>query len=115
MNSPFSLFGRIFQRETGPGISTNDIEIGKESHIIVSAGVFTTVGGDANESISVPVIETGDIVSVVVQTPGAVPRTITSFAVDSANGQIDVVMSDDPDDDHVLSYQVLRSVPEYTE
>lgn len=77
------------------------------SHIVVYAGEFTTVGGDANETITQAGILATDLVHVTLHTVGATPRTITTAA--AAAGQIDVVMSGDPSTDHVLTWSVLRA------
>lgn len=75
---------------------------------VVYAGSFTTVGGDANEAITVTGALNTDIAFVMVNTAGAVPRSIVS--ADVAADAINVVMSGDPAADHVLVYQVLRAV-----
>lgn len=77
------------------------------SHHIVFAGEFTTAGGDADETISVPGMLASDLVFVTLQTAGSTPRTIIDAA--AAADQIDVDMSGDPSTDHVLSYMVLRA------
>ncbi len=77
------------------------------SHIVVYAGKFTTVGGDAAEAISVPGVVAGDVALVTVQTLGTGSRTIT--AAIPATDAINVTMSGDPSNDHILSYMVLRA------
>lgn len=74
--------------------------------VLKYAGTFTTLGGDANESIPVVGAVVGDLVIVQIKTPGATPRTIASRA--AATDAINVVMSGDPSTDHVLEYFVLR-------
>ena len=78
------------------------------THYILAAGNFTTVGGDANEAITVSGAASTDIAFVVLKTAGATPRTITTAA--AATNAVNVVMSGDPSTDHVLSYVVLRAV-----
>lgn len=75
---------------------------------IVYSGSFTTLGGDASETISVSGMLSTDRAFVVVHTAGATPRSIVAAA--AANNQINVTMSDDPSTDHVLCYQVIRTV-----
>lgn len=75
---------------------------------VVACGRFTTVGGDANESITVSDAAVGDTVLVTVNTNGATPRTVTTAI--AASGAINVVMSGDPSNDHVLNYVVIRNV-----
>ena len=75
---------------------------------VVACGRFTTVGGDANEAITVSDAAVGDTVFVSVNTNGATPRTVTTAI--AASGQINVVLSGDPSTDHVLNYVVIRSV-----
>ena len=77
------------------------------SHVVKFAGEFTTVGGDTDETISVPGVVATDLVVVTMHTAGASPVTI----VDASAGtdQIDVDMSADPSNDHVLTYVVFRA------
>lgn len=74
---------------------------------VIAAGSFTTVGGDANESITVSGALSTDIAIVVLKTAGATPRTVVTSA--AAAGAIDVVLSGDPSNDHVLSYILIRA------
>lgn len=71
------------------------------------AGTFTTLGGDAAESITVTGATDTDIVVVTVKTAGAVPRSIVAAA--AGTDTIAVTMSDDPSTDHVLQYVVFRA------
>ena len=75
---------------------------------VLAAGTFTTVGGDATESITVTGAASGDIAIVTLKTAGAVPRTITTASV--GTNAITVTMSGDPSTDHVLQYIVVRNV-----
>ncbi len=77
------------------------------SNMCVLAGSFTTVGGDANEAIVDASILGTDLAIVMVQTAGGTPRSIVSAAC--AAGQINVVLSGDPSNDHILSYFVFRA------
>lgn len=79
---------------------------GVSSHEIIAAGNFTTLGGDANESITVSGALATDLAFVVLKTAGATPRTILTSA--AATNAINVVLSGDPSTDHVLTYQLLR-------
>ncbi len=76
-------------------------------NIPFAKGLFTTAGGDVNESISVPGLEVGDIVLVTMNTEGAVPVTILS-AIAAADA-INVEMSADPSTDHVLNYLAFKA------
>lgn len=80
----------------------------KPSHIAVFAGKHTTVGGAAAESITVTGALGTDIVVTSLQAVGAVPRTLVTSA--PATDSIDLVFSDDPSTDHVVSYVVYRAV-----
>lgn len=71
------------------------------------SGNFTTVGGDANETITVTGATSSDIAFVMVKTRGAMPRVVESATC--ATDAVNVVMSGDPSTDHVLSYVVFRS------
>lgn len=75
---------------------------------VIAGGLFTTVGGDATESITATGAAATDTVFVTVNTVGGTPRTVTA-AVGAANA-ITVTMSGDPSTDHVLNYVVLRAV-----
>lgn len=77
------------------------------SHVVKYAGEFTTVGGDTDETISVAGVVATDLVVVTLHTAGATPVTV----IDAAAGtdQIDVDMSADPSNDHVLTYVVYRA------
>jgi hypothetical protein len=77
------------------------------SHIVKFAGKFTTLGGDANEQISVPGVVAGDIVFVSLQDKGGTPRTI--LTAKPGTDVIDMIFSGDPSTDHIVSYQVLRA------
>lgn len=77
------------------------------SHVVKYAGTFTTVGGDAAETISVAGVVATDIVQVMIKTEGASP--VTCDAAAAATDQIDVTMSADPSNDHVLQYVVFRA------
>lgn len=71
------------------------------------AGTFTTLGGDATEVITVTGATGTDVVSVLVKTAGATPRTVTAAAAGTNN--ITVTLSGDPSTDHVLQYVVYRA------
>jgi hypothetical protein len=77
------------------------------SHVVKYAGSFTTVGGDANESITVTGAASTDIAIVVLHTKGGTPRTI--LTAQAATNAINVELSGDPSTDHVLKYMVLRA------
>jgi hypothetical protein len=73
---------------------------------ILAAGLFTTVGGDATESITVTGAASTDVAIVTVKTNGATPRSVTTAS--AGTNAITVVLSGDPSTDHVLQYVVLR-------
>jgi hypothetical protein len=75
---------------------------------VIASGKFTTVGGDATESITATGAASTDAVFVSINTVGATPRTVTS-AVGATNA-ITVTMSGDPSTDHVLNYMVVRAL-----
>lgn len=77
------------------------------SHVVKYAGTFTTAGGDALESISVPGVVGTDLAFVVVKTKGGTPVSIVEAA--AGTDAIAVTLSADPSTDHVLAYQVLRA------
>lgn len=73
---------------------------------IYAVGTFTTLGGDAFESISITGVTPTDIAFVTLKTQGAGTRTIISAAADT--NEVDVVLSGNPGTDHVISYLVIR-------
>jgi hypothetical protein len=75
---------------------------------LIASGRFTTLGGDANESIPATGVAVGDAVIVTVSVNGGTPRTVTT-AVAAANA-INVVLSGDPGTDHILNWCAIRSV-----
>ena len=77
------------------------------SHMVATAGTFTTVGGGTTENISDVFISASDRVVVVVKTAGATPRSVVA-AVAGA-GSITVTMSGDASTDHVLEYFAFRA------
>lgn len=78
------------------------------SPCVVGAGLHTTAGGDATESITATGAVAGDTVLVTVNTNGATPRTVTTAI--ATTDAITVVLSGDPSTDHVLNWVVLRTV-----
>lgn len=98
---------------TGAGIADDAVSLehldsGIEyTHRVFAAGEFTTVGGDATESITVAGALATDLAFVVLKTPGVSPETIISSA--AGIGAITVVFSADPSTDHVVTYQLLRA------
>lgn len=73
----------------------------------VAAGIFTTAGGDANESITAAGTLGTDTAIVWVQKAGATPRTVDTIT--PGTGSIAVVLSGDPSTDHKLAYMVVRA------
>jgi len=104
-NYPANRFGQR-ERKLIKDLKTYiDAQVAEQQ--IIASGTFTTVGGDANEAITVTGALSTDIVMVSLKTAGAVPRTVLSAA--AAANAVNVVMSGDPDDDHVLQYIVVRA------
>ena len=79
-------------------------EVSLGDRVAKAAGTFTTVGGDASETITLSGLLATDVCIVTVKTQGAGPQTI--LAASCSAGQIDVTMSGDPAADHVLQYVV---------
>jgi len=77
------------------------------SHVVKYAGSFTTAGGDAAETISVPGALSTDIAIVTLKAKGGTPRTILT-AVAATDG-ITLEFSGDPSTDHVVAYQIIRA------
>jgi len=90
-------------------VSLENLDAGLEmSHKIVAAGTFTTLGGDASESITAAAVLGTDVVQVSVKTAGGTPREVV--AATAGAGSIAVTMSGDPSTDHVLQYVAVRAV-----
>lgn len=77
------------------------------SHVVKYGGKFTTLGGDATETITVSGLASTDIVHVTVQTAGGTPRSIVA-AIPTTN-TITVTLSGDPSTDHILGYVCWRA------
>lgn len=75
--------------------------------LVMAAGIFTTLGGDANESITVAGALGTDTALVWVQKAGGTPRTVDTIT--PGTGAIAVVLSGDPSTDHKLAYIVYRA------
>ncbi len=91
--------GKVLLAMLGTGIAP--------SHVCIAAGVFTTVGGSANQTITIAGLLATDIVVASLAQKGAVPVTILTAI--AAAGQINVVMSGDPSTDHKIAYHVMRA------
>lgn len=76
------------------------------SHYIVAAGTFTTVGGDATESITVATVAATDVAFAVIRVTNDTDKLVT---VAAAAGAITVVQSADPLTAHAYSYMALRA------
>lgn len=74
---------------------------------VIGAGTFTTVGGDATESITATGAAVNDTVVVWVQKAGATPRTVDTAV--AASNAITVTLSGNPSTDHVLGWLVIRA------
>lgn len=70
--------------------------------MVIAAGIATTAGGDANESITATGCVGTDTAIVWVQKAGATPRM--SIRSRQGTGSIAVVLSDDPLTDHKLAW-----------
>ncbi len=89
-------------------VSIEHLDSGIEpSHVVKYAGSFTTLGGDATESIAVTGILSTDVALVSIKTAGATPRTLVAAV--TATNAITVTLSGDPSTDHVLYYVVHRA------
>jgi len=82
---------------------TNEIVDGV---MVIAAGIHDTTGGDATESIALADVLETDVATAQLHTAGAAPETIVSCSAGA--GKIDVTFSDDPADDHKISYLVIR-------
>lgn len=79
------------------------------SHVIKFAGSFTTVGGAAIETFSVPgAVAATDLVFTQMKVLGAAPADINEAEV-KVNDQIEVEFAADPSNDHVFQYQIIRA------
>ncbi len=106
--------GMINDLAVGSGqIASNAVSLAKMATTaapikhVVGAGIFTTAGGDANESITVTGCVPGDTALVWVQKAGAVAKTVDTIT--PGTGSVAVVMSGDPSTDHFLGWIVIRA------
>lgn len=89
-------------------VSVEHLDSGiKPSHVVKFAGKFTTLGGDADESISVAGVVATDVVLASLQDKGGTPRTL--LTAKAGTDAIALVFSGDPSTDHVVCYTVLRA------
>lgn len=89
-------------------VSIENIDSGaKPIYLTVGAGIFSTLGGDANESITVTGCVGTDTAVVWVQKAGGTPRTVDTIT--PGTGSVAVVMSGDPSTDHKLGWLVIRA------
>lgn len=90
-------------------VSIENIDTGaKPIFHVVNGGLFTTLGGDASETITGATGVVGtDSVLVWVQKAGATPRTVDSWT--PGTGDIAVTMSGDPSTDHKLAWIAIRA------
>ena len=73
---------------------------------VIASGLFTTLGGDATETITATGAVATDVAIVTVNTKGNTPRTVTTAICTTS--AITVTLSGDPSTDHVLNYVVIR-------
>lgn len=74
---------------------------------ILKWGFFTTVGGDASETITgLDGVKSDDVAIVTLKGYGATPRTI--LASNAAKDSVEITFSGDPSSDHVVNYVVIR-------
>lgn len=93
---------------TGTTVTTDVIvQEGATAHII-AAGIHTTVGGAAAEDITVTGAVATDVVSVVLHTVGATPRTVDR--AEAGTDKVTVTFSGDPSTDHKVNYIVTRAI-----
>ncbi len=89
-------------------ISLENLDSGiAPAYFVKYAGSFSTSGGDANETISVPGALSSDLAFVQLSAQGLSPQTVLTAV--SATDAIHLVFSADPDTDHTVKYQLLRA------
>ncbi len=77
------------------------------SHVVKFAGKFTTVGGAASEDQTLAGVLATDVVIYSLQDVGNTPCTIITGK--PGTDKITWTFSDDPSNDHIVAYQVLRA------
>jgi hypothetical protein len=100
-----NLAGRNVYQNIGDE-ETADWQLVAQGLVVTAAGEFETAGGDSDEAIPVEGALPTDVAIVTVKAVGASPVTVVTAAADE--DEIAVSLSDDPDDDHVLSYVLIR-------
>lgn len=103
--------------KTDDGLATGSVLVSGDNYSIslqsgayatIMAGTFTTVGGDATESIPAVGALASDLAFTQLHTAGGTPRTILTAA--ATTDAITVVFSGDPSTDHVVTWSLLRAV-----
>lgn len=110
--APGNTFIGVCMRAKGSSVILSEVKLhGKydpssTGSNLFASGSFTTVGGDATETITIAGVLATDSVHVTVAAVGSTPRIIiTAIAI---AGAITVTLADDPAADHVLNYSVMR-------
>lgn len=94
-------------------IKDSNVTLGKlatgitPSHVVKFAGFAGCVGGNAQETISIPGVLVSDVVIVTLRQVGVTPRTILTAI--AGNNEIVVTFSGDPSNDHAVWYMILRA------
>lgn len=78
------------------------------SHVVKFAGTFTTVGGDADETITVTGALATDLVICQVVDGGT--NSVTLLEATAAEDAVNLVLSADPSNDAIVNYIVLRAI-----
>jgi len=75
---------------------------------VVPEATYTTVGGDANETVALEDVVATDTLSVVTLVANPQSRTVSSAV--TAAGAVNLVFSGDPEDDTTFKFTVYRPV-----
>jgi hypothetical protein len=89
-------------------VTTSSVSVTKlpqDGAVIKNSYIYTTVGGNANETVTLEGVLSTDLVIATINTPGTVPVTITkAFA---GTGNYVIGFSGDPADDTVVNVMIV--------
>lgn len=75
-------------------------------NVLVPEATYTTVGGDANETVALASVKSTDTLSTVTFVDNPHTRTIVSAV--TASGAVNIVLSGDPQNDTTYKFTVYR-------
>lgn len=81
--------------------------VGSNGWAVVAAGQFTTVGGDATESVTATGVLATDIAFAVIESDGTNDSVLLTTA--AASNAVTLIFNEDPGADILVNWMVLRA------